>query len=155
MTWAIDDHGHSFLIAGSYAKDNKTLSVEAHVTTNEYGSSFVIIDEDQGEVIAGWNVDAEKAKSLSALHAQAWLRGKQIDEKPSWSYVGCKWCGCIVAAYVEDPDPKRRKDLGREVGKWIADGLTVQRMLSEAIRVKWIGADCDHGEAPGDQMKLF
>lgn len=152
--WAGDDHGRTFMTAGSYAKNGERLCVEAHVTTTELGSSFVIIDEGQGEVITGWHIDVDEAKKIAVGQARAWLRGKEIDEKPSWSYVGCKWCGCIVAAYVEDTDPKRRKDLGREVGKWIAEGLTVQRMLSESVRVKWMGKECEHGDAPG-QMKLL
>jgi len=80
----------------------------------------------------------------------------------AWDHWGAEkeeretWCGCIVAAYVEDPNPKKRKDLGREVGKWIGDGLIVQRMLSEAVRVKWIGDECKHGPEPIEgQLRMF
>lgn len=154
--WAMEDNGRSFMTAGSYSNGDRLMVVEAWVTPSENGSTYVVVDEHQGEVITGWHVDFDQAKQVAAAHAHVWLQAKRLDSKPNWSYVGCKWCGCIVAAYVEDPNPKKRKDLGREVGKWIGDGLIVQRMLSEAVRVKWIGDECKHGPEPIEgQLRMF
>lgn len=67
------------------------------------------------------------------------------------AYIGRKSCGCVVAAYVDDPE--RRKDTAKEVASWIRDGLTVEHVTVTYAneQFKW---DCPHKPIQA-QMSLF
>lgn len=55
-------------------------------------------------------------------------------------YVGRKPCGCVVAVVVDAQD----KQTGKDVGKFIANGLVVERMTEEAFGAVTVG--CSHGK---------
>ena len=60
-------------------------------------------------------------------------------------YVGvAPGCACWVAAAVDEP--KYAKDNAKEIARWIRDGLTVQNMDTEEVRVKLGGCPkcCPH-----------
>jgi hypothetical protein len=152
LTWINTDSNTRFAIIGSYQQS----TIEVRLTNSDHGLDWEVEDSAKGTVATGNHPDASIGEQIAVESGRIWLRSKINGVKPSWSYVGRKWCGCIVAAYVEDENPKNRKSLAKEVAKWIGSyGLTVDRMLSEAVRVEWVGAECDHGKEPGDQMRLF
>ena len=60
----------------------------------------------------------------------------------SFSYIGRKHCGCLVAAMVDDPEHK--KDIAKEIAKWIRDGLIIERVTTEYVRENF--KYCSHKE---------
>jgi hypothetical protein len=60
-------------------------------------------------------------------------------------YVGRKPCGCIVAVVVDTQD----KQTGKDVGKFIANGLAVERMTNEAFEAVKAGCACGKVGAKG------
>jgi hypothetical protein len=62
----------------------------------------------------------------------------------NFSYIGKKECGCIVAAFVDNPEHK--KDIAREIAKWIKDGLTIERVTDDYVRENF--KRCTHKESP-------
>ena len=48
------------------------------------------------------------------------------------SYIGRKPCGCVVFATIDRPEYK--KDIAREIGKCLRQGLTIERMPVEQAR---------------------
>lgn len=73
-------------------------------------------------------------------------------KKPEFAYIGRLPCGCVVAMMVDAPDRKRHT--GKEVGKWIADGLNIERVRCEDAR---LDMTCPHGEQveETEQPRLF
>lgn len=70
-------------------------------------------------------------------------------ERPEFSYIGRKPCGCVVAAMVDNPDDA--KETAKEVAKWIKLGLTVERVTHEYVRQNFT-TNCPHAEK---QLSLF
>ena len=58
----------------------------------------------------------------------------------SMAYIGRRPCGCIVFAIMDNPE--HRKDVARELGKAIREGLTVERVAAEVVRQSTFG--CCH-----------
>lgn len=70
----------------------------------------------------------------------------------NYSYVARRWCGCIVAAVVDDPDNDKaiRRVVAREVADWIAGGYTVERVPHDVVRREF-NSSCKHGDKPSDE----
>lgn len=78
----------------------------------------------------------------------------------AYCYTGSKPCGCVVAAHV-DPGVKD-KTLGEWLKRWAADGLTIERVKTEDVKLTadW---DCPHQTVPSvtpaapqtRQLRLF
>jgi len=81
-----------------------------------------------------------------------------LAENDSYSYIGRKTCGCIVTAFVDNPEHK--KDLGNEIARWIKEGLKVERVTCQYVRdnmkkCKHKGADeVDKGITASSQKTL-
>lgn len=62
-------------------------------------------------------------------------------------------CRCLVAAIVAaiPGDKVWQKEVSKEVGKWIRDGLIVERVPNEQVRVEF--CECVHQKKP-ETMKL-
>lgn len=58
--------------------------------------------------------------------------GGEMEKTEDMAYIARKDCGCIVAAAVDAPES--RKDVAKEVRKWIAGGLTVERVTCGYVR---------------------
>lgn len=50
----------------------------------------------------------------------------------SETYIGLRPCGCLAMAIVDNLE--HRKDVAREVGKAIREGLNVQKVSTETVR---------------------
>ncbi len=64
------------------------------------------------------------------------------------AYMGRKPCDCVVALTVDLPELK--KDVAKEIGKWIRDGLTVERVSLEVARESFV--ICPHKKAKAVEM---
>ena len=60
----------------------------------------------------------------------------------SFAYIGRAQCGCIVVAMVDDSSYK--KDMAREISKWIKEGLKIERVTDDYVRENF--KHCPHGE---------
>ena len=58
-------------------------------------------------------------------------------------YIARKTCGCVVAAQVDTPEYSRA--VAKEIGNWVRDGYTVERMTVATVRVSL--ARCPHEPA--------
>ena len=58
-------------------------------------------------------------------------------------YIARKSCGCIVAAQVDTPGHSRA--VAKELGRWVRDGFTVERVSVATVRVSI--ARCPHEPA--------
>lgn len=76
----------------------------------------------------------------------------QEERDKAMCYIGRSSCGCVVAVAVDEP--KYQKDNAKEIGNWIRNGLTVERMSVVEAR-KTFG--CPHrAKKPKDkQTQLF
>ena len=54
-------------------------------------------------------------------------------ETTGMAYVGRKSCGCVVAAVADEPAHKQ--DVANAIAEWINNGLTVDRVTDEYVRV--------------------
>ena len=63
-----------------------------------------------------------------------------MDETEPMAYIGRKPCGCLVAAYMEDP-PKEM--LAENIAGLIADGYTVEHVTAQAVRDEGWGCKCE------------
>jgi len=63
-------------------------------------------------------------------------------EEPK-SYVGRKQCGCLVFAVVDVPG--REKETAKDVAEAIRDGLTIERVTTEYVRVNFTSCKCASG----------
>lgn len=73
-------------------------------------------------------------------------------DRPDHSYIGRRKCGCVIAITVDFGD----KDTSVQVARFIADGLTVERVTREAARGLLIDIDdCPHREPKPVQQSLF
>jgi hypothetical protein len=74
------------------------------------------------------------------------------------AYIGIKKCGCVVAATMDMPE--HAKQVGKDVAGFISEGLTVERISTEEVRVRLGGCKCECDEKPAtetvksDQMEL-
>lgn len=50
----------------------------------------------------------------------------------SWTYIGRKPCGCVVAAAVDNPEYVQRT--AHTVAQFVKDGLAVERVTTEVAR---------------------
>jgi hypothetical protein len=66
------------------------------------------------------------------------------------AYMGRRSCGCVVAITVDDPEYK--KDTAKEIGKWIRQGLAIERVSIETARQSF--TTCPHHK-PAKQKRLF
>ena len=72
----------------------------------------------------------------------------------SKAYIGTKQCGCTVAVFMDKPELK--KDIAKEVGKWIREGLVVTRIDVEDLNLT--SCKCDKKQTTKcdkKQIKLF
>lgn len=70
---------------------------------------------------------------------------------PKMAYIGRKECGCVVCAYVDDPE--RRKDTAKEVSNWIKWGLTVEHVTIDYANEHFTW-ECPH-KPESVQLSLF
>jgi hypothetical protein len=68
------------------------------------------------------------------------------------AYVARCECGHIVAAAMDEP--AYRKDNAKEVARWMRDGLTIERMDVEAVRVYLHECTCPKKAKPSRQTAL-
>ena len=66
-------------------------------------------------------------------------------------YIGKRSCGCIVAGHTDTPDTDR-KLLARWIASWMKDGLTVEHIEAEEVRLSM--SPCEH-ERPDAHGPLF
>lgn len=71
--------------------------------------------------------------------------------KATHSYVGVLPCGCRVAATVDTPGDEKR--VAKDVASFIKDGLRVERVTNEEVRLTL--RRCTHKEAPNPQADLL
>lgn len=71
-------------------------------------------------------------------------------ESTKMAYIGRKPCGCVCAAYVDEP-PK--SSVAKEVAKWIKWGLNVERVTVEYANEHFTW-DCPH-KPESAQLSLF
>ncbi len=71
------------------------------------------------------------------------------------NYVAyCPGCGSMCCAMIDDP--KHPKDVAKEVGKWIAQGLRVERASHADVRAIFAGCKCKQLQTEAQlQPKLF
>lgn len=70
----------------------------------------------------------------------------------SHAYVGYCKCGSLVAASVDSPE--RAKETAAFVAEMIRDGLRVERVDSDVVRVSFDYCACPKNE-PAPQSDLF
>jgi len=68
------------------------------------------------------------------------------------AYVGRCKCGNVVAAAMDEP--AYVKDNAKEVARWIRDGLTVERLDVDAVRIQLHSCTCP-GKVKVNQDTLF
>ncbi len=71
------------------------------------------------------------------------------------AYIGTAPCGCIRMAIVDDP--KRRREVAREVAAAVRHGETVERVTCDYVRTtKWTRPDCaEHAKPANAQGALL
>lgn len=67
------------------------------------------------------------------------------------SYIGRKPCGCVVCAAVDSP--QYRKEVARDIAKWVRSGLTIERVPCSDVRTLPFG--CTHKKATARQEALL
>ena len=67
------------------------------------------------------------------------------------AYIGRKPCGCVCAAYADEPEIK--DDIAKEIAKWIKQGLTVERVTDQYVRDN-LTFNCPH-KAQSSQLSFF
>jgi len=77
----------------------------------------------------------------------------------SKSYIGRCKCGNIVAASVIESDKfvVDKKELAKDVADWIREGLSVEQVDSEQVRIQMWGCRCaaDNQDRLDKQMSLL
>jgi len=70
-----------------------------------------------------------------------------------YAYVGRCKCNHIVAAILDRPE--RKREVAKEVATMIKEGLTVERVDSEVVRVQFHRCTCtdDNGQLPMFSME--
>lgn len=64
-----------------------------------------------------------------------------------YAYIGRWPCGCVTCAHVDKPE--YRKDIAKETGRWIRDGMVVERVNISEVRVML--QSCPHQLTPDQQ----
>ena len=75
-----------------------------------------------------------------------------MNEVKTMCYIGVKECGCVVAACVDNP--KHKKDIAKNVGDWVKDGLTIERISVEDTRNRLSYCKCNE-EIKANELDLF
>ena len=71
----------------------------------------------------------------------------------SYAYVGkCPGCGNVVAAALDYDTPGRKKEVANSVAEWIVDGLEIERVDGESVRVTFASCVCPRWEQ--DELPL-
>jgi hypothetical protein len=69
-----------------------------------------------------------------------------------YSYIGREPCGCVTCATVDDEDHK--KDIAKDIARWVRWGLTIERVPHEYVRQHLASCKCKKVTKP-EQTKLF
>lgn len=59
----------------------------------------------------------------------------------TYSYIGRCKCGAIVAATIDEP--ARKRQVAQDVAEMIRDGLAVERVDSDVVRVRFSRCTCE------------
>lgn len=67
-----------------------------------------------------------------------------------YAYIGRCKCGALVAATVDNPERKRQ--VAQDVAEFIRDGLAVERVDSDVVRVQFSRCTC---EVEAESLPMF
>lgn len=69
-----------------------------------------------------------------------------MNDDIQYAYAAYRPCGCMCVAIADRPVNK--KEIGKKLKEWVANGLTVQRVLSERVKTELVWSPCPHENQP-------
>lgn len=73
-----------------------------------------------------------------------------MNDRPEFSYIAEKPCGCVVGAIVDDilNCPEDAKEVAACITRWRKAGMTVKRVPHQYVRDHFV-TECPHVERQG------